>query len=45
MLCLALALLLQAISVLSIPTLQAKGSKLFDSNGNQFFIKGKRSAT
>jgi hypothetical protein len=29
-----------AISVNAIPTIHSKGSKFFDSNGNQFYIKG-----
>lgn len=29
-----------AISVQAIPTIHSKGSKFFDSNGNQFYIKG-----
>jgi hypothetical protein len=29
-----------ALSVNAIPTLSIKGSKFFDSNGDQFFIKG-----
>jgi len=40
MLSLVLPLLLQAVGVLSLPTIEAKGSKLFTSDGNQFFIKG-----
>jgi len=37
---LALGLLAFAAQVMSIATIEAKGSKLFLSTGQQFFIKG-----
>jgi hypothetical protein len=37
-----LLLLLAFVSpLLAIPTIQAKGSKFFTSDGSQFYIKGK----
>ena len=36
-----LSVALGAVSVFSVPTISAKGAKLFTSDGNQFFIKGK----
>lgn len=37
---LLLALLAFAAPLLAIPTIQAKGAKLFTSDGSQFYIKG-----
>ncbi|WPG99971.1 Hypothetical protein R9X50_00279500 [Acrodontium crateriforme] len=37
---LALGLAALAVSTTAIPTIEAKGSKFFTSDGNQFFIKG-----
>ena len=40
-----LALLVSSIGhAFALPTIQAKGSKLFTSDGNQFFIKGQSTA-
>lgn len=32
--------LLAGQALAALPTISAKGSKFFDSNGNQFYIKG-----
>jgi hypothetical protein len=37
---LALALTAAAAGVNAIPTISAKGSKFFTSDGNQFYVKG-----
>lgn len=36
--------LLAGQALAALPTISAKGSKFFDSNGNQFYIKGKQTA-
>jgi hypothetical protein len=37
----ALAIASLTASVGAIPTIEAKGSKFFTSDGNQFYVKGK----
>jgi hypothetical protein len=39
---LALAVTAGLSCVNAIPTISAKGSKFFTSDGNQFYVKGKR---
>jgi hypothetical protein len=40
---LALAAIASLSGVNAIPTIEAKGSKFFTSDGNQFYVKGKLS--
>jgi hypothetical protein len=41
---LGLAALALTVGVNGIPTIEAKGSKLFTSDGNQFYVKGMRNS-
>lgn len=41
----ALAAIVGVTAVRAIPTISAKGSKFFTSDGNQFYVKGKLNCT